>query len=190
MYKSDEELVRDYVNGDEEAFTSLIKKHPKLWNNHIKFSVGTDNDSFTDRNERKADYRQELYLSLHTACMTYDPEKAKFLTHLVNCMRRDFSKKVRLPNSRKKRTGVIINLDSFSRRGNLSKTELSKLEDHNSSILYNLAEIDLSKDFNVTEQYIIRLRSEGYEFKEISSMLELNNERLGKIYKHLILRLS
>ena len=75
--QTDEELIREYLAGNETAFPSLLKRHLKSVYSFVVRSVGDEAE----------DVVQDTFLKAWRNLKTYEPESAKFKTWLMRIAR-------------------------------------------------------------------------------------------------------
>ena len=79
MERSDEELMADFVAGDEEAFSQLVERHLKTVYSFVVRFVGNEHEA--------QDITQETFLKAWRAARTYRTEASKFKTWVLRIAR-------------------------------------------------------------------------------------------------------
>lgn len=77
MHKTDETLIAEYLAGEEEAFSLLVKRHLKMVYSFAARSVKSDAEDIT----------QEVFLKVWKNLANYDSQDAKFKTWLMRIAR-------------------------------------------------------------------------------------------------------
>ncbi len=97
MNKTDEELVAEYLTGNEGAFASLVQRHLKSVYSFAARSVSNDAE----------DIVQDSFLKVWKSLHTYEPQKARFKTWLMRIARNTVTDYLR-----KKKLFVFSDLES------------------------------------------------------------------------------
>ena len=160
---SDEHLIRQFVQGDLQAFDSLYQRHIRSVYNRVRYTVPEADVE---------DVTQEVFIAALRSLPTFRGE-AQFSTWLRTLTNHKVAEYYRR-QSRKKET-MQVDLEHAERRGDHSNA--STLEDC----------IVLRKALNkIPEQYreVILLRfAEGMQFNEIAEFLKQNPEATKSLFR-------
>lgn len=176
MEYNDYELVSLAQEHNETALNILYKNYNKIIINKSKKAQKYLKQSGLDI----TDIIQEAILGFNSAIMTYNQNNnAKFYTFAILCIERQLNNLI-IKNTRGKVKilNEAVALDSPNEDGNnlydfLSDNispEIELFEDEKTSELYNLITTLLTN----TETLVFELKINGYTYKEIGNILDMN----------------
>ena len=154
----DEELVEKARAGDEVSTEALLRRYKAM-------VVKTSRSYFLIGAEPE-DLVQEGMIGLYKAILTYQPDKAKFITHAYVCVK----------------SSILDAIKRANRGKNKALNEYEPLQDKaehsRQADIFNAVEIDdlldhAKQDLSVKERHIFELYVEGYNTKEMAERLQI-----------------
>lgn len=150
---SDEDLVKEIVTGNEDAFRVLHGRYEKLVFYHVGLHFSFDEIE---------DVAQEIFENVYKQIKNFDPQIAKFKTFLISILKNQI-----LYNLRKKERmrGIFVkdsNLDVTDGRNFAADLEQKQT--------YEMA----MKNLSLQDRTVLDLRVEGYKLEEIAQGLKIS----------------
>jgi len=159
MTKADEELVADYLAGDEEAFAMLLKRNLQSVYSFALRLAGDEADDIT----------QDTFLKAWKSLKSYDPESAKFKTWLMRIARN-----TTIDHLRKKKSFVFSDFENAQGESFLTNIrDANYLPDELAARAYDAHEVQesLEKLSPAQKETIVLRYMHQMTFEEMSDVL-------------------
>lgn len=162
MDRSDEELIADYVAGDEEAFTQLVERHLKTVYSFVMRFVGNGHEA--------EDIVQETFLKAWKSARQYKKEASKFKTWVLRIARN-----TAIDHLRKKKHIPFSEFENDQGQNVLAETvpDQALLQDERFAKIQDVEAVQraLSKLSPDAREIIVLHYTNGLTFLEIGEML-------------------
>lgn len=181
MQKTDEELLKNIKNGDENAENELFSRYKDMVVKISRgyFLVGGDLE----------DIIQEGMIGLYHAVKSYNPEKdASFKTFAVVCIRHQIQSAIKKANTKRNEPlSSAVSFQTFSEATPSENVEFLPMElilettpverainKEDFESLKNMIKQTLSS----MEKHVLKLYLQGYSYREISQTLNLSQKSI------------